>query len=82
MGIVATPIPVVDLTSLSEKERDVLRLRFVRDFSLSEVAESLGITVKTVKNIQTIALRKARNGQAAPPQVRQRHRFVTLPPAV
>ncbi len=81
MGTVSAPIPMVDLSSLSEQERDVLNLRFVADLPLNEVAKMLGVTAKRVRNIQGAALRKARQGQTAPALVRQRHRIVTLPPA-
>ncbi|MBF0409431.1 MAG: RNA polymerase sigma factor [Candidatus Riflebacteria bacterium] len=46
------------LVSLPEKEREVLLYRFVEDFSYEEIAELTGMTVKSLRNLVSRALRR------------------------
>ena len=47
------------LAALPEREREVLRLRFLRGYSAAEVASALGLTAGNVRVLQHRALRRA-----------------------
>lgn len=53
------------LSSLSEKERNVVSLRFLRDFSFNTIAQQLGLSAVNARKIFSRALQKLRrDGQS------------------
>ncbi len=55
------------LEALPEREREVLRLRFLRGYSTAEIGRVLGISVGNVRVLQLRALRRAATLDAGPP---------------
>jgi RNA polymerase sigma-70 factor (ECF subfamily) len=47
------------LDALPSRERDVLRLRFLRGYSTAEIAQALGLSASNVRVLQLRALRRA-----------------------
>jgi RNA polymerase sigma-70 factor (ECF subfamily) len=47
------------LTALPEREREVLRLRFLRGYSAAEIGKALGLSPGNVRVLQLRALRRA-----------------------
>lgn len=55
------------LAALPEREREVLRLRFLKGYSAAEVGQALGLTAGNVRVIQLRALQRAASMGLGPP---------------
>jgi RNA polymerase sigma factor (sigma-70 family) len=56
----ATPAVVEALTQLSDREREIVALRFGGDLAGAEIAAVLGLTIANVQQIMSRSLRKLR----------------------
>ena len=54
------------LDALPEREREVLRLRFLRGYTAAEIGQALGLTAGNVRILQLRALRRAAAAFAPP----------------
>lgn len=52
------------LDTLSEREAQVLRMRYYQDMTLNEVARSFGLTSERIRQVENRALRKLRHPRA------------------
>jgi len=61
------------LDTLPEREREVLRLRFLRGYTAAEIGQALGLTAGNVRILQLRALRRAAAALAPPEDTPSSH---------